>query len=60
MHIKTRLDLIMEALQTSREALEYVMMGNDLKERDALRVNRALEKIATAFDAAHGTEERPE
>ncbi len=68
MHIKTRLDLIMEALQASREAQEHVSldceedgyMGDKTISPETLdRVKRALEKIERAYDAAHGTEERP-
>ena len=59
MHIKTRLDLIMEALQASREALVCVAADDDNWQRTEARVKRALEKIAIAYEATNGTEERP-
>ena len=67
MHIKTRLDLIMDALTASNAALRYILkdVADDHRElpkvtRESIqRAKRALEKIEVAFEAVNGTEERP-
>ena len=58
MHIKTRLDLIMEALCSAKMALDWLEVEGH-EEKKAVLVKQALEKIDKAYDAAHGTEERP-
>ena len=63
MHIKTRLDLIMEALQASREALIYAQADLNLgcmRQITTTKIKRAFERLDEANGAAHGTEERPE
>ena len=67
MHIKTRLDLIMDALQASKLALESctadydrdICAGKPMLLATANKASRALGKIDVAFDAGKGTEERP-
>ena len=67
MHIKTRLDLIMDALTASNAALRYVekdierTTGNTsyITVPTTDRIDLALEKIEKAFEAVNGTEERP-
>ncbi len=58
MHIKTRLDLIMDALCSAKMALDWLEVDGH-EEKKAELVKRALEQIDKAYDAAHGTEERP-
>ena len=62
MHIKTRLDLIMDALGASRAALWYVEKdhrGGSVTPPAIDKVEWALKKIDKAFEAVNGTEERP-
>ena len=62
MHIKTRLDLIMDALTASRSALWYVEKdhpGGVIKPEATAKITWAIEKIEKAFEAVNGTEERP-
>ena len=65
MHIKTRLDLIMDALTTSNAALRYVTKDIVERAKDHVsvttmdRIDAALRKIEKAFEAVNGTEERP-
>ena len=64
MHIKTRLDLMMDALTTSNAALRYVTKDIE-RDKDHVsvttmdRIDVALRKIEKAFEAVNGTEERP-
>lgn len=58
MHIKTRMDLIMEALQASRLALDGISINADDTQL-IKKIQKALGKIAIAYNAVNGTEERP-
>ena len=60
MHIKTRLDLIMDALTVSRQALWYLVEDQaEFHKANLETAKKALEKIEKAFEAVNGTEERP-
>ena len=65
MHIKTRMDLIMDGLMVSKVALQHILSdtnrphGRVVTTESIIRAEIALEKIEKAYEAVNGTEERP-